>query len=112
MDNADLSADLWIMAQVRQSNQRGIPAMILHKGDRDRGSLLLKINLLGPGCQILSQTRDLDGNLAWMAANKGALMSEPDADEYVARALKRDPDLWVVELEDRKGENPFGGTLL
>ncbi|MEH6632011.1 MAG: DUF1491 family protein [Halopseudomonas aestusnigri] len=105
-------SDFWIMAQVRQSNQEGIPAMVIHKGDADRGSLLLKINLLGPGCQVLNQTRDIDGNLAWLAANKGELMVERDADAYIERAIKRDPDVWVVELEDRSGNNPFGGEIL
>ncbi len=100
------------MARVRQSNQEGIPAMIVHKGDPDRGSLLVKINLLGPGCQVLSQTRDIDGNLAWLAANKGELMDEREADTYIARAVKRDPDVWVVEFEDKSGTNPFGGEVL
>ncbi len=100
------------MAQVRQSNQEGTPAMVIHKGDPDRGSLLLKINLLGPGCQVLSQTRDIDGNLAWLAANKGELMEERDADEYIGRAIKRDPDVWVIEFEDKSGTNPFGGEIL
>ncbi|WP_421781626.1 DUF1491 family protein [Kiloniella litopenaei] len=112
MTENSLGSDLWIMAQVRQSNQNGIPAMVIHKGDPDRGSLLLKINFLGPGCQVLSQTRDIDGNLAWLAANKGELMDDDDAHEYVERAVKRDPDLWVVEFEDKNGVNPFGGEIL
>ncbi|WP_419904271.1 DUF1491 family protein [Kiloniella sp.] len=112
MMSSSLGSDFWIMAQVRQSNQEGTPAMVIHKGDPDRGSLLLKINLLGPGCQVLSQTRDIDGNLAWLAANKGELMEERDADEYIGRAIKRDPDVWVIEFEDKSGTNPFGGEIL
>ena len=27
-------------------------------------------------------------------------------------ALKRDPDLWVVEVEDRAGRHPFDGKIL
>ena len=76
------------------------------------GTLLLKINLLENGCRVLSQARDLDGNLGWLGAFKGASVPEPEADAYIERAVSRDPDLWVVEIEDRKGVNPFDGKMI
>ena len=60
----------------------------------------------------LTQTRDPAGGLAWLAAKAGALTPETEADAYIARAVKRDPDLWVVEIESRGGEHPFEGRVL
>ena len=99
------------MAHVRQCLAEGIPATVAHKGDAmgGRASLLLKLNLLDQGCRVLSQARDIDGALGWLAAFKGALVPEAEADEHIARALARDPDLWVVEIEDRGGHHPFEG---
>ena len=68
--------------------------------------------MLGPGCRLLNQARDADGEIAWLPVQAGALLTERDADDYIAKAVHRDPDLWVVEIEDRSGTNPFPGKIL
>ena len=107
-----LSTELWVMGHVRQCVAQGITATIAHKGDAWGGALIVKLNLLGPGFRVLSQTRDMEGRIAWLQANSGALLPEAEADAYIERQVKRDPDLWVIEIEDRKGVNPFEGTLI
>ena len=85
---------------------------MVRRGDPIGGMVLLKINRLEQGCTMLTQTRDPAGRPAWLAAMAGALMPEADAEAYIARAVRRDPDLWVVEIESRSGEHPFEGRLL
>ena len=112
MTDDRLPTHLWIQAHIRRCSVDGTPAMVVHKGERMSGMLLLKLNQLDLGCRILTQMSDMDGRLGWMPALKGELVDEPIADDYIARAVKRDPDLWVVEIENRKGEHPFEGKIL
>jgi hypothetical protein len=107
-----LSTELYVQAHVRQCFAQGLTAVVAHKGDAWGGAILVKLNLLGPGCKLLTQTRDQEGEIAWLPVQAGALLIETDADAYIARSVRRDPDLWVVEIEDRTGRNPFPGKIL
>lgn len=102
-----LPTEIWIQAHLWRCSRDAIPVYVLRRGDPGGGTLLLKINRLELGWTLLTQIRDLEGRLGWMAALEGAAESEPDAGAYIERAVRRDPDLWVVEVEDRRGRNPF-----
>ena len=107
-----LPTDVWVMAQVRRCNGEGIPAYVVQKGHARVGTVMLKINQLDDRCRVLSQMRDLDGVMGWLPGLGGGAVPEADADAYIARAIERDPDLWVIEIEDREGLNPFEGKEL
>ena len=82
-----------------------------HRGDPHSGIVILKLNQLDQGCRVMSQMRDLDGKLGWMEALEGALVPEAEADVYIARQAERDPDLWVIEIEDRLGRHWVDGAI-
>lgn len=112
MQDENLKTEIWVMAHVRSCFAEGVPATVARKGDLSGGTLLLKINRLEHGCLVLSQMRDIDAELGWLAAFDGELVPEIQADEYIERAVSRDPDLWVVEVESREGWHPFPGKIL
>jgi hypothetical protein len=112
MSDDRLKAEIWIMAHVRRCNAQGVTAMVARRGDARGGSLIVKINTLGDGCKVLSQALDPDGRPGWLAAFKGALVPETEADAYIARAVGRDPDLWVIEIEHKDGWHPFEGKVI
>jgi len=106
-----LTTDLWVSAHLRLGNSQGIPMMVVHKGDRTRGTVLLKINRLDGFCRVLTQVRHL-GRLAWATGTGPGHVPEAEADRYVARQLHTDPDLWVIEIEDRLDRHWFEGVVL
>jgi hypothetical protein len=107
-----LKTSLVVQAALRVSSQRAIPMVIARRGDGDAGTILVKLNRLDLGCIVLAQTRTPKGELAWLKATGEQPVAEGEADAYIARQIKRDPDLWVVEIEDRAGRPVFEGRIL
>jgi hypothetical protein len=60
---------------------------------------------------VLSQMRGADGALNWLRATGPAPVDQEKADEYVARQLRFDPDLWVVEFEAPDMLPPFEAKI-
>ena len=104
---ARVRTDLYVRAHLRRCSAAGIAAYVLHRGDPDSGTLIVKLLRPGIGASVYSQTRDADGRAVWLSVYPDGPVPEDQVDAYVARAAARDPDLWVVEIEDRDGRNPF-----
>ena len=98
---------LWVTAHLRSCSAQGIPAVVIHSGERMGGSVMLKIYAPPGRCRLLSLTRTLDGKLAWYSAHKEDHIDEVEAGERIAKAIGRDPDLWVIEIEPGNGAHPF-----
>ena len=59
-------------------------------------------------CKFLTQQRDFETDeLVWVPALAEEMVDEAEADAYIQRAISRDPDLWVIEIEDKEMDNPF-----
>jgi hypothetical protein len=107
-----LKTGLVVQAALRLATQQAIPMVVARRGDADAGAILIKLNQLEQGFTIFAQTRTLEGELAWLRATGAEPVDEQAADAYIARQVNRDPDLWVVEIEDRAGRPRFGGRVL
>jgi len=112
VSEARLKTAIWVQACVRRGGVEGIAVTVVHKGDADGGAVLVKLNRRDQGCSVLAETRDPAGARAWIRGTGAAPVDEPTADAYVARNRQRDPDLWVIEVEDRAGRLPFEATIL
>jgi hypothetical protein len=112
MSEARLKTRLAVQAAVRLCGIRSIPVAVTRRGDEDAGTILVKLNQLDRGCIVLTETRTPDGTRAWLRATGVEPVSEETADAYIARQVKRDPDVWVVEIEDRNGRSAFDGRIL
>ena len=107
MTDDRIPTHVWVSAKLRLCSAAGIPATVIHSGERMGGTVMVKIYMAGTGCRLVSQTRDLDGRMGWYRPHKDDIVPEPEASALIERAIGRDPDLWVVEVETRDGRNPF-----
>ncbi len=109
---ARLKTGIWIKALIRRCDLAAIPVAVVARGDGDAGSVVLKFNGGATGCSVLTQALGLDGERIWMRATGSAAVAEADADAYIARQRGRDPDLWIVEIENGAAETVIDGRIV
>jgi hypothetical protein len=109
---ARLKTGIWIKALIRRCDLAAVAVAVVSRGDGDSGAVLLKLNGRSDGCWVLTQARGPDGELVWMQATGAAPVAEADADSYIARQRRRDPDIWVVEIETSAAETVLDGRII
>jgi hypothetical protein len=102
MTSPRLKAGIFVRATVRRAEVAGAQAYVVRKGSEEAGAVFLKISRLDGTCTVLNQARDGDGELVW-ARPLGVTTEEATASAYLDRQVRYDPDLWIVEIEDREG---------
>ena len=100
---ARLTAEFWVQAYLTRLRLSDIPAFLTAKGDPTAGAVLVKCNTLDGRASAHQRSFDpITGDRAWMVLADG---DEVDVDASIAKQRGFDPDLWVIEVEDRQGRH-------
>ena len=96
-----LTASLWVDAYLTRLRLAAIPCYLTFRGDATAGAVLVKVALLDGSARAFHRTFDISADTrVWALLAEGP---EAEIDALLARQRSRDPDLWVIELEDRQG---------
>lgn len=98
-----LTAEFWVQAYLARLRLADIPAFLTKKGDATAGAVLVKVATLDGRATVYQRSFDLmTGERAWVVLAEG---EEAAVDASIARQRGFDPDLWVIEIEDRQGRS-------
>ncbi|HEY2069784.1 MAG TPA: DUF1491 family protein [Rhizomicrobium sp.] len=98
-----LKAGIFVRALIRRAEVAGAQAYVVRKGSEEAGAVLLKISKLDGTATVLSQARrGTEGELVWVKP-LGDAADEEKSRAWFDKQVKFDPDLWIVEIEDRQG---------
>ena len=98
-----LTADIWVSAYLTRLRLIEIPAFIVKRGDNTAGAVLVKLNTLdGLACCYQRSFDLMTGDRKWMVLVEG---EEASVDASITKQCSFDPDLWVIEVEDRQGRH-------
>jgi hypothetical protein len=106
-----VKAGLWVQVALRLGNAAGRYGAVLRRGDADAGGILVVLRGAS-GQSVLSQARAADGASAWLRATGPAPVDQATVDAYIARQVRVDPDLWVLEFESPDLLPPFEAKLV
>ena len=100
---ARLTAEFWVKAYLARLRALGIPAFVTAHGDDHAGAVLVKLNTLDGSARAFVRRWDFATDARrWEVLAEGA---EADVDATLARQRRTDPDLWVIEVEDKAGRH-------
>jgi hypothetical protein len=100
--NVRLTAEFWVQAYLTRLRLAGIPAFITARGDASAGAVLVKLNTLDGQATAYQRSLDMEGNRVWVLLAEG---DDAAVEAALARQRQFDPDLWVIEVEDRAGRH-------
>ena len=103
MPEPRLKAELWVKAQIRQCFARDIPAFVVRRGDAHAGTVLIKLNRFDAGVQVFAPIAAMEGGRAWLCITGESAVDDSAADLAISKRTRNDPDIWVLEIEDRDG---------
>jgi hypothetical protein len=106
-----LKSAIWVAAYLRRCHGAGAFAVMRRRGAEEAGAVFIKIDrldgtadLYGPAPQsAFDEAHPADR--AFMTCLPAQPVPDADAEAYLARQLRFDPDVWIVEVEDRAGRH-------
>lgn len=111
MTEPRLKTEIWVHAMLRLADTAGRPGVVLRRGDRDSGSVLVVLRGVAGSC-VLSRVRVAEGEPAWLRATGAAPVDQASVDAYLTRQTRMDPDLWVIELPAPDLSPPFAAVIV
>jgi hypothetical protein len=103
-----LRSDIWVSAYLRRCAVQGIVAVLRRRGAAEAGAIFVKLDrldgtatLYGPAPSSEDLPQGVDRLFARL--HEAEAISPADVEARLARQRNFDPDIWVVEVEDRAG---------
>jgi hypothetical protein len=106
-----LKSAIWVAAYVRRCHIEGAFAAVRRRGAEEAGAIFIVANrldgtadLYGPAPQSLFDEAS-PADRAFTPVLKQSPAPEADVNARLAREISFDPDVWIVEIEDRAGRH-------
>lgn len=103
-----LRSDIFVSALIRRAEIEGAAAVLRRRGSAEAGAIFVKLDrldgraaLFGPAPQSEDMPDGVDRLFARVHAQEW--LDPVDAEARMKREVIFDPDLWIVEIEDRAG---------
>ncbi len=103
-----LRSDVFVPAYIRRCTVEGAYAVLRRRGAAEAGAIFIKVDRLDGRCALYgpapqSLLEDDDPARRFVRLHDAETIDPVSAEERLAKEMRFDPDLWIVEVEDRRG---------
>jgi hypothetical protein len=99
-----LPAHLEVASLIRLAESNGGHAMVLAKGERDAGTILIVSLFRGKDAQLHERMPQLDGTRPFVPTRSQDAEKPEEFSEYLERRRRQDPDIWILEVDIENAE--------
>lgn len=106
-------------AYVRRCGVEGAFAAVRRRGADEAGAVYIKLNrldgtgtLFGPAPQAVFDEAQPADRLFTIILGRDGPVADADIEARLKREIGFDPDIWIVEMEDRAGRNFLDGAVV
>jgi len=114
-----LKSGIWVSAYVRRCNVEGVFAAVRRRGAEEAGAIFIKqsrldgtATLFGPAPQSAFDEERPSDRLFTAVLGGATPVPDADVEARLAREIRYDPDVWIVEVEDRAGRAFLDGDVV
>ena len=105
-----LKSSIWVAAYLRRCQTAGVFGAVRRRGAEEAGAVFVKVALLDGNAMLYApapQTVYDDSRPVerLFAATSPQPVPEASVEERLAKEIRFDPDVWIVETEDRAGRH-------
>ena len=102
-----LKTNFIVSAALRNADNHAISACVHKKGDPDAGAIFLELETSRENVHLFHRRFDFDDHEIWECLNNGAPQPAHIITEQITREINRDPDCWVISVQDKQARNIF-----
>jgi hypothetical protein len=106
-----LKAAIWVAAYLRRCQVEGAAAVLRRRGAEEAGAIFIKVSRLDGSADLYAPAPQSafdearPSERAFSLALGDKPRPEADVEAYLGRQIRFDPDLWIIEVEDRAGRH-------
>jgi len=98
-----LRADIWVSAYLRRAGVEGAFATLRRRGAAEAGAIYVLVDRLDGRVALYELAPSVEGERRFLRAHEAEWIEPAEAEAKLARQLRFDPDVWIVDLENRDG---------
>ncbi|MEZ5827809.1 MAG: DUF1491 family protein [Hyphomicrobiales bacterium] len=111
-----LKSEIWVKAFLRRCQTEAVPAVVVRHGEAAAGAIFICVDLLDGTVTLYGPApAGLEGSESerhWVRCLGNNPVDAAEASAYLSRQREFDPDLWIVEIEDRAGRHFLGDDAI